>query len=401
MLCVAEVVERYDISRSALRRKLKANKVPGALRVESDDGDEWRIHPAGLARAGIKIRAIRDASNGETPARDHVRSRLRLALDMARRERELRRSEQLERRRLETAHASTTAELMNLKVELADRSSRLTSAHRQRLTLELERESAHLESLIAQSELRRERRERAAAEQQLHAAAAAALASGREPDLPLTPGTFEYWKARVGWTFAGAVAMLGGIALLLTLFVGGILTDRGPARSSARPATTPERGELDLEETSPELVSLIDPGRTIGTAPMADRERQRAPRDRRDRKREPERRRPDGENPERGGQGPTASPAPAAPTPGALADAGGGAGAGEPTAISVPTKSVEGAVGAVVDEVADTIEDVGDDVAGAAEDAGAGGATDTVEGVVEEADQIVDDMTDAVGGVLP
>ena len=56
-LTLGEVASAYEISRSSLRRKLKANKVPGAYQITGAHADEWRVPVAALDSMGIKRRS--------------------------------------------------------------------------------------------------------------------------------------------------------------------------------------------------------------------------------------------------------------------------------------------------------------------------------------------------------
>jgi hypothetical protein len=140
-LTLGEAASLYEISRSSLRRKLKAKKVPGAYQISGSQADEWRIPHAALEKMGVERRV----ANGSEPAPSPEVGLLSgYFIDAIKKERHRRLSAEAEGLEAEAQTAGAAAEREKLRGELLERQRALAAAESERASLEREREAAQI-----------------------------------------------------------------------------------------------------------------------------------------------------------------------------------------------------------------------------------------------------------------
>jgi hypothetical protein len=237
-LTLGEAASLYEISRSSLRRKLKAKKVPGAYQISGSQADEWRIPHAALEKMGVERRV----ANGSEPAPSPEVGLLSgYFIDAITKERHRRLSAEAERLEAEAQTAGAAAEREKLRNELLERQRALAAAESERASLEREREAAQIAAWKAASELQGERRRRAHAETRSAADGAPALA--------------QTWGARISWSFFGVAATLGALALVASLLADSLLFDRDPNAPTREEPAPP----VEVSDGAPTTEGMRDP----------------------------------------------------------------------------------------------------------------------------------------------
>jgi hypothetical protein len=243
-LTLGEAASLYEISRSSLRRKLKAKKVPGAYQISGSQADEWRIPHAALEKMGVERRV----ANGSEPAPGPEVGLLSgYFIDAIKKERHRRLSAEAERLEAEAQTAGAAAEREKLRSELLKRQRALAAAESERASLEREREAAQIAAWKAASELQGERRRRAHAETRPAADGAPALA--------------QTWGARISWSFFGVAATLGALALVASLLADSLLFDRDPNAPTREEPVTP----VEVSDGAPTTEGTRDPDLVVAS----------------------------------------------------------------------------------------------------------------------------------------
>lgn len=134
LLTIAEAVERYDVSRATLRRRLDAGAVAGAHKVPGPKGETWAIPAASLVALGYVHREPEDVDDDE-PAPAVAPSELLAVVD-----------------RLTTLLEGERRQLMASESDRADAraAAAAADARAELLAAELERERAQAAELRAE-----------------------------------------------------------------------------------------------------------------------------------------------------------------------------------------------------------------------------------------------------------
>jgi hypothetical protein len=222
-LTLGEAATLYDISRSSLRRKLKAKKIPGAYQIAGPQTDEWRIPRASFEKMRVPARVGDEGS--EPSGGPEVGALSGYFINAIRRERSKRLGVEAAKLEVEAKTVGLNAESEKLRKELVDRRRQLAAAENQRATVERDTEAARIAAWNAAVQLENERKRREEAE--THSAAVA------------VPPLAQTWGARIGWSVFGVAATLGAILLVASLLVDSLLFDRGPSRWSREETVSP------------------------------------------------------------------------------------------------------------------------------------------------------------------
>jgi hypothetical protein len=225
-LTLDEAAVLYEVSRTSLRRKIKANKLSGAYRAPGSPA-EWRIPRDSLESMGVRPRRLHSKADANAAASAPEAGLLSgLLIEMVTRERARRAEAEAEKTEANAKLAGLRAESEEIRAQLIHRQRDLVAAHNRRAAAEVERESAQMEAWSVTSRLTEERRRREEAE-------AAAAGSG------------ETWRSRIGWSFFGVAATLGALALVASMLLDTLLFDRGSiAPDREEPGGAPATSEL-------------------------------------------------------------------------------------------------------------------------------------------------------------
>lgn len=143
VLTIAEAVERYDVSRATLRRRLEEGALQGAHKVPGPQGETWAIPAAALVALGYVHRTTEPSTPAEPAPPAVAPAELLAVVD-----------------RLTTLLEGERAQLMAAENDRADARAQAAAAaaRAELLTAELERERARVAELEAQVLARPRRR---------------------------------------------------------------------------------------------------------------------------------------------------------------------------------------------------------------------------------------------------
>ena len=269
-VALGEAAARFGVNRSALRRRLKAGKIPGAWRATGPNGSEWRVPLAALEKLGYRLvesdRPVESEGSTESNRRgrasDHAKlgTITRYFIDVLKRERAKLLEAEEARIELATASEAGRAEAIRLRAELDEKIGALSAAERSRRAAALGREAAHIESLLVKSQLGVERARLEQAEQDKRRAALAAF-QARAAERAARPTWLQMLRMRATWTLTGAAVTLGALVLVASILFDSLfgdgMTDEQPFPRPAIPGGPPEPGGGLLDASHASATSTL------------------------------------------------------------------------------------------------------------------------------------------------